>query len=234
MRNLLTTAILFLIVVSPAVAKSRAVRPIAQTVLFKSSVVDSVTGKPVIGATVALGNISTVTDTRGAFTLLLPATPVTLVISRSGYETAEFTVTPSAGATTPVPFRLQSRQAVIVTTTDGQRIQLDLESVRFVNALPLSNPVSVTAGNFCLDGNEIDVDIADISRINGPSATASGGSCCPRDTEFVDVTLKSGQQSHVTLIYSCRGYDVFLGGREHDTFQQVFVKFSDLRQVEFP
>ena len=57
-------------------------------VKVSGSVTDSEDGMPVIGATVTVKGTSsgTVTDTKGAFTISLPSTPGTIIVSFLGYQ----------------------------------------------------------------------------------------------------------------------------------------------------
>ncbi len=230
-RNIL---LLSLVVAWPAFARVRAVAVPEGPILYSSTVVDAVTGQPVIGAQVANGSTTTTTGNNGAFTIpVYPGKQATLVVSRSGYDTAQVTVVVQSG-TPGVPIKLQPRSTVTVHTTSGQTVQLDFETFQFVYAQPLASVLSSPTARFCANGSELDVDRSQIARILGPAVSSEGGACCNRPVLWFDVDLKSGERQHVSLVFDCYTYDCFIGGRDHTTYQQTYFTFKEIAEVDFP
>ncbi len=84
-------------------------------------VTDSATGKPVSGATVAVGSATATTGADGGYVLTLPAGDQTLAVSAFGYRQQSATATVSQGADTVKDFALvpEPNASVTGTVTDG-------------------------------------------------------------------------------------------------------------------
>nr|WSX81738.1 carboxypeptidase regulatory-like domain-containing protein [Streptomyces sp. NBC_00899] len=84
-------------------------------------VTDSVTGNPVSGATVAVGDATATTGADGGYRLTLPTGDQTLAVSAFGYGQKTATTTVSQGADTVMDFTLvpQPKASVSGTVTDG-------------------------------------------------------------------------------------------------------------------
>ncbi len=234
MRNLIRNIVLLsLVVASPAFARIRAVAAPSAPILYSSIVVDAVSGQPVIGAEVSNGTLTTTTSTSGAFTIaLLAGRLTTLTVSRSGYVTAQVTVIAQPG-TPGTPIRLQSTPGVTVQLTNGQTKVLDYETVNFIFSQPFTQ-LQGPNPRLCTNGNELDVDKSQISRILGPAIRSAGGACCNLPVLWFDIELKSGEHDHASFVLDCYTYDPYLGGREHDSYQQVYLKYEDIKEVDFP
>lgn len=235
MRNLIRNIVLLsLVVASPAFARHRAVGVPNGPILYSSTVVDAVTGHPVIGAQVANGGMMTTTNNSGGFTIPVYAgLETTLVVSRTGYDTAQVMILVQPG-TPGVPIKLQPRATVAVHTKSGQTVQLDFDSFAFVYAQPLGTQLSSPTARFCANGSELEVDRSQISRIIGPAVSSAGGACCNLSVLWFDVELKNGVRQHVSLVFDCYTYYCFIGGRDHDTYQLRYVSFNDITEVDFP
>jgi hypothetical protein len=232
MRRLLANLILLSLVISvPAVAaRTRAVVHPAGQVSYSSTVVDAVTGKPVVGAEVVNQGLTTTTNATGVFTIPVnAAAPTTLTIRRSGYDT--ITVTVQAGLP-PSPIRMQPHAGITVKLKTGQTVQIDSESAQLAYSIPLLTSIHSTTAALCKDGTQIEVELSTFARVSNV-ARASGAACCHIDTIWFDLEQKGGDRSHVALSYDCLTYDCFLGGRDHDTYQMVYLKFEDISEVVF-
>jgi Carboxypeptidase regulatory-like domain len=232
MRKLLTNLLLLsLIAAFPALARTHAVGHPAGYFSYSGSVVDSISGQPVAGAEVVNEKLVITTDAHGAFTMPILAVGQTmLTIRRAGYESVTVSVQPAIPAT---PILLKPLPGVVVKTKTGQTIRLDLETVNFVYAQPLGSQISSPSAALCKDGTPIQVDRAQIARISN-AVRASGAACCSSETLWFDLELKTGEHSHVALVFDCMTYYCFLGGNEHDTFSRAYIRFEDISEVTFP
>jgi hypothetical protein len=235
MRNLISNIFLLSLVVAlPAFARVRAVATPNAAILYSATVVDAVTAHPVVGAQVANGGLTTTTNNSGAFTIPVYAgLETTLIVSRTGYDTAQAKLVVQPGLP-GVPIKLQPRPTVTVHTKSGQTAQLDADSFLFIYVQPLLTQFTSPTARFCANGNEIDVDRSQISRIIGPAVSSAGGACCNLTVLWFDVELKSGDRQHVSLVFDCYTYDCYIGGRDHDTYQLSYFSFADISEVDFP
>lgn len=238
MRNLTRTILLIsLIAAVPALAATNRHRAVAAPdapILYSSTVVDATNGKPVVGATVANGKTTTITDAAGKFTLPVYAgTQTTLVVTRSGYNTTTSTFVYQPGLP-GTPIQMQPKATVTVVTTAGKTVQLDADSVQFAYAQPLLTEVHSPIGRFCANGTELDVDTSQLKQILGPAAKSSGGACCNLSVDWFDIVLKDGTRQHVSLVFDCYTYYCFIGGKDHTTFQDTYFSFEDIKEVDFP
>lgn len=239
-RNILLLLLLPLVATAPAFARVRAVG-IPGPIVYSATVVDDVTGHPVIGAQITNGDTITTTNNTGVFSILVYAgVQTTITVSRAGYATVQVTILALPG-TPGAPIRLQPRATVTVHMTSGQSEQIDADTAVFVYAQPLLSQASTRSGRFyensvravppCPD--ELDVDISQISRIIGP-AVRTAGTCCNLPVLLFDIELKNGDRHHVSLVFECLGYDAYVGGRDHDSFQLVYFPFDGIQEVDFP
>jgi hypothetical protein len=233
-RTILLLLLLPLVMTSPAFARVRAVGIPNGPIVYSSTVVDDVTGHPVIGAQITNGDTITTTNNAGAFSILVYAgVQTTITVSRAGYQTVQATIVAQPG-TPGAPIRLQPRATVTVHLTTGQTAQIDADTAVFVYAQPLLNQASTRSGRFCENGTELDVDISQISRIIGPAVRTAGGACCNLPVLWFDIVLKNGDRHHVSLVFDCMTYDCYVGGRDHDTFQLVYFSLDSIQEVDFP
>lgn len=231
MRKLITNLLLLSLVATvPALARTRAVEHGGSLSAYTASVVDSDTGKPVVGAQVVNQSLSTQTDAQGAFTIPISAAGTTLTISRSGYDSVTVTVHPNV----PIaPIALKPRPGVMISTKSGQTVRLDFENVLFIYAQALLTQMQSTTTVVCNNGTPKEIDRADISRISSV-VRASGGACCTMDALWFDLELKSGEKAHVALVMDCMTWDSYLGGFEHETYKQTYIRFDDIVEARFP
>jgi len=253
----ITAAVLAVFVAGSAFAatRSHAVRPVADAV-YSASVVDVTNNRPVIDAEVTSGTRTARTDARGAFSIVLPAgRPESLTIRRSGYDDLVIIVTlavPASGlppivspAVPPpvpsppapaTPVGMTPRKPVTVKMSNGQTVILDDDSIRFAYIIPFSSPVTSETATFCRkDGTAFNPDRTEFVRIVGPATATASEACCKLGGVLaVNVEMKNGDKSQVFFSDSCFGYDVVLVGRERDSAQFLYLKFSEIASAEFP
>ena len=232
---------LTLVAALPALAaKHRAVEHPANSDLFRATikgvVLDSATGAPVIGATVAFGNTSVLTDAQGNFQLLnaTASGPSPVTVSRSGYVTSTQTI--SAAGTFNLTFALVAKPTVTVRQTNGTTLQVDAETVEF-GYLPsvFSGYVKSDVDTFCRpDGTDVEIRISDIKRIIGPAVATDQSNCCERPLQKVRLELRNGQSTDAFFRDSCPGYTIDLIARNHATSAIVYLRFSDIAEIIFP
>jgi len=255
MRSIAAVTVLLVATVALSAPRSHAVRPIAEDV-YRGTVIDATSGKPVIEAEVTSGTRTVRTDARGAFSIVVvTGRPVSIVIHRSGYEDSPLTVTlpttstpgtvisptppvpqPSPAPQPSPPILLTPKAPVIMKTTDGLTIPLDADTVQFAYIIPFSSPATSNAASFCrLDGTAYAPDRSELSRIVGPAVVTNNAACCKLGKSLlINIELKTGEKEQVIFSDSCFGYDVVFTGRDRDSAQYVFAKFTEIASIEFP
>jgi hypothetical protein len=250
MRSIAAVTVMLVTTAVFAAPRARAVRPLAEAV-YSGTVVDATSGKPVIEAEITSGTRTVRTDGRGAFSIVIASgRPVSVLIHRSGYEDSPLTVTlpittpgpvitppppqPSPGP--PPPIMLTPKAPVIMKTTDGLTIPLDADTVQFAYIIPFSSPATSNAASFCrLDGTAYAPDRSELSRIVGPAVLTNNAACCKLGKSLlINIELKTGEKEQVIFSDSCFGYDVVFTGRDRDSAQYVFAKFTEIASIEFP
>lgn len=198
------------------------------------TVIDSVTGAPVIGARVKAGTRSESTDEQGKFSLkgAKGSGFVTVEASRTGYDTNSIKVS----APSDVTIRLVARPTVHVRKTDSSVIELDDDSIEFGYPVPFSGYLSAPFEDFCrADGNAVEIDRSQIAKINGRATGAQFSPCCTTDTLKINLTLKDGTTADYYFVDACNGYfNIEIIGRNHVTGERTFISVNDISEVVFP
>ncbi len=210
--------------------------PQAEATLI-GTVVDAMTGTPVINADVSATTIDRFTRTDGAGTFTMRVPPdraISLTISRSGYQTFTTTVTVPSG-TTSQRFQLISNPTVQIRTTSGVTYEVDVETVEFGYIVPFAGFTKDRKITMCKpDGSAFSPDRNDIKRIQGPSTQASNSCCTSGPISGVTLELKNGERTQAFFTDSCFGYSMLVLGLDHTKAQLVDVKFTDVAEVVFP
>lgn len=204
------------------------------TAIFYGEVLDAVTGKPVIGATVNVPGAAAHTVSTGYFSLTLPVGhPISLSIERSGYETLTSTVTLVSAARQT--FRMTPRPTVRVVTPTGTA-DVDFESISFGWAEPFFGYRRFPEMNMCTaTGQELKIEPAQISRITGPATASNVSACCSTNTVTgILVAMKNGQTTQAYFKDSCAGNRMELIGQDHVTHQFVSFLFTQIQEAVFP
>jgi hypothetical protein len=131
---------------------------------------------------------------------------------------------------------LMPRSPVTVKLTSGVMSSLDAETVQFAYVLPFATPQGSDTASFCrADGTAWTPDRSEFAQIIGPAKKATSAPCCKLGPVLaIDVKMKSGESATVNFADSCFGYDIVLAGRDHETAQYVYYKFTDVAAVGFP
>lgn len=229
-----------LIAASPLMAadnKPHAVTPVGK-VTISGVVRDATTNAPVAGAIVHSGSFysnrnGTAAD--GKYTLSLPGgRPTTLVVEDFAYEPVSLSVVPANDAV--LDLRLTtSRPSVTVTLKNDEKHVLDIGTSQFGYLIIFSGYGRSDAGNFCKpDGSPFAPDKNDIRKITGPATLADSPACCNRgQVMFVTVEMKSGESTQAFFVDSCFGNEVDFIGRERSTGQYLYLKFTDIKELDF-
>ena len=205
----------------------------ALNVVITGTVLDNVTGAPVINAEARLGNRTARTDSRGKFRL---ATTIhgtaELTVGRSGYTEVKEVIT----ADRDITFRLTPTPTVRLRLTNGTTHDIDLESVEFGYVPPFGSYVKGPSDEFCRPGGAtITLNRTDISKITGPAVSESNAACCPTSPIMrINATLKTGEVTPLYFVDSCTGHGVDFIGRDHVTGNFVYSKFTDVAEILFP
>ncbi|HEX2061503.1 MAG TPA: carboxypeptidase regulatory-like domain-containing protein [Thermoanaerobaculia bacterium] len=202
------------------------------------TVVDNVTGAPVIAVKVEGGGDSDLTDKDGRFTLKnLESFGGVLNIdaSRSGYVTKRTPLT--TGGTHTLNIRLDPTPTVRVRRIDNSTFDLDFESILFGYPVAFSGYRSAEFEEFCRpDGTTVTIDRSQIKRITGPLAELTYAPCCPNaPTAKVNVELKTGEKMDMYFVDACNGFpNIDLIGREHVNAKFQYIPFKQIAEVIFP
>ncbi len=109
---------------------------------ISGKVTDADNGTPLIGATVTVKNsgMGTVTDLDGKYTLQVPADAKTLLVSYTGYRTAEIAI----GSGTTIDVRLSEGVEIDMITVIGSRnaTRTKLETAVPVDVIPIANIIN--------------------------------------------------------------------------------------------
>lgn len=206
------------------------------TATVSGTVLDAVTGQPVVNAKIEAGDSFTNTTAQGSYKIanIEHHGNLTVTASRSGYTSSSQTITKGGDHT--LTFRLQPTPTVTVRLTNGTTVQFDREELKFGYVILFVGFAGFEYEDFCLgDGTAVRYNTADMKRVIGPATLATPATnCCSRQLEKVRLELRNGQTSDVYFKDSCFDYTVDLAARNHTTGAYTFVKFSEIAEVIFP
>jgi hypothetical protein len=247
-RRVLSSFLLVVALALPAVAatRRRAVRvdPPAEgtfTGTVSGTVIDAVTGKPIVQASVTAPGQKNLrkgtSNSTGAFNItnVYGAANITVTAARSGYATNSVVAT--SQASTGLTIRLTPLATASLTRTDvAGSVEVDADSIEFGYVSGFSDYISDTFDDFCTtDGTHIQMDRSEMKRIIGPSTLVAPGSCCSGTTvEKISVETKNAGTQELRFLDSCAGYPEVLIAREHVSGKYIYIPFSKVAQVVFP
>lgn len=242
-RKFVVALVAALCLAVPAQAKRRALTqrsPGIQFTLEKvtGQVLDNATSLPVISARVQIGNRSDTTDAQGRFEVKnVTATGyATFEVERSGYLPYSAQFKPNDPTTVTV--RLNPTATVTLKKTNGETIQLDMESLKFGYPVPFSGYREAESDDFCRisDGSKHYIHRAQMAKLVGPATLVAGGSCCAEGNAYkMSLTLKTGQTMDVIFTDTCEErYKVDIGARVHSTGAFVHIPITDVTEIIFP
>lgn len=245
LSRLAVIALMAVVIATPAAEaqRRRAVRkaPATGTIHIpelRGTVLDEVTGAPVVQAHVSAGGDSDNTDAAGKFRLRdveAGAGNLVIEVSRTGYATKTVTLTePPQGEVT---IRLQPGPTVRVRTTAGATFDLDLDSILFGYPVPFAGYTSAEFDEFCKpDGSIVQVHRTEFKRITGPAVLVNQSACCSvRETLRINAELKTGEITNLFFTDACEGYpNIDIIGREHVNGKFQYIRFTNIAEVIFP
>ena len=239
MRAPLTTLFLSLslVVAGEAVAqtKRRAVAsPSTVKVNLTGEVRDAVTNEPVPQVEVSVSGDLVRTNRNGEFTIGVPqGRPVTVTFARAGYTTSTSQLNLAAATTTTI--RLTPKPTVRVLTIQNQTFELDEDTIEFGYAEPFVGVRRARSMKVCRSGSneEVEIDRDELKRILGPATNSPGAGCCA-NALGIDVEKATGGSERVFFKVSCLGLAMLIQGHDHKTFEQMAIRFADVREVIFP
>lgn len=205
----------------------------ALEVTVTGTILDAVTGGPVVFAEVRLGGRTVRADTSGKFriTSTIHGTAV-LTAGRSGYVEAQEAIT----ANREVTLRLTPTPTIRLKLTNGTEHQIDFESAEFGYVPPFGSYVKGESEQFCRPGGTQEtISRAAISKITGPAVSESHAPCCPSSPLLkITATLKTGETTPLYFTDSCDGHRIDFIGRNHTSGNFVFAKFTEIAEIVFP
>jgi hypothetical protein len=242
-RNLVAalTAVLFIAVPAHA-GKRRAVGTRAAGAEFtidkiSGQVLDSVTSQPVAFAAFSAGNRKDTTDAEGRFEVKNAKGygVMTIEVERSGYQryTAQF----RPNDPTTLTIRLAPTPTVRIRKTNGELLDVDMESLKFGYPVPFSGYRESESEDFCTaDGTKRYIHRAEMAKLTGPAVLVPGGVCCDAgNAAKMTLTLKTGQTLDVLFTDTCEErYKVDVGARIHTTGVFVHIPITDIAEIIFP
>lgn len=242
-RNVLAALVAALCIAVPSHAqKRRSVNPRWQGLPFtvevlSGQVLDSVTGQPVVAATVYGGNRVDVTNAEGRFDLKNVTGYGYLLIQaeRSGYQpySAQF----KPGDPTPLMVRVAPTPTVTIRRTNGPVLQVDTESLKFGYPVPFSGYRESESEDLCtVDGTKHYIHRAQMAKITGPAVMVTGGACCSEgNAAKMTLTLKTGATMDVLFTDTCEErYKVDIGARVHGSGAFVHIPITEIVDIVFP
>jgi hypothetical protein len=207
--------------------------PAGGAVALTGTVTDAATGSPIADVDVAVGDHDVQSDGHGQFTIPdLQAGSATVTFQRWGYQTVTRTITIDG---TPVNASLAPKAVILVKDTGGTTHRADYDLSQFGYVVPFGNLAKADTIDLCkTTGEHVVVDKSTISKITGPGTTVTSSACCKvAPVVNINVTLKGGQPFTAAISDTCFNDEVF-AARDRDTLQWVYLKFTDIVEIDFP
>jgi hypothetical protein len=136
---------------------------------------------------------------------------------------------------TTLDTKLTPTPTVRVVMTGGAAYDLDRESAQFAYALPFAGYARSNEGNFCLaDGSAYKPTAADLSKIIGPAVSGSSSACCKNPVMTITLEKRGGEKVTGAFVDSCAAYEVDFVGRDHQSGQYRYLRFTEIAQITFP
>ncbi|HEU4886710.1 MAG TPA: carboxypeptidase regulatory-like domain-containing protein [Thermoanaerobaculia bacterium] len=246
-RRLLTVALIataaFATVPSHAQGRRRAAaHPTALNKLtspkISGTVLDDVTGQPVVFVRVRVGDRTDTTDSAGKYQVKNVSSfggSIIVEAGRTGYTTK--TVQLTTGGERVVDIRLQPLPTVRVKKTDNSIMELDADSIEFGYPVVFSGYNTAAFEEFCKpNGTAVTINRSEIRRVNGAATKAVQAACCgTKEVEKINVELKTGEVTDLYFADTCSGaQSIDLIGRDHQSGKLVYTAFTSISEVVFP
>lgn len=248
-RRMLTVALIataaFATVPSHAQGRRRAAaHPTAANKLtspkISGTVLDDVTGQPVLFVHVRVGDRFDTTDSAGKYEAKNVSSfggSIVVEAVRTGYTTK--TVQLTTGGEQVVNLRLQPLPTVHVKKADNTTLELDADSIEFGYPVVFSGYNTAAFEEFCKpNGTAVTVNRSEIRRVNGAATRGVQAACCgTKEVEKINVELKSGEVTDLYFVDTCNNGTVTsidLIGRDHASGKLVYTAFTAVSEVVFP
>lgn len=209
------------------------------SVVVSGIVLDNVTGAPVNGARVRLGNRSALTTTDGKFFSLSANgfAPLSVEASRTGYKTKAQEITTSG--TLDLTIRLEPMPTVRIRKTDNTILDVDADSIEFGYPVVFSGYNKAEHEEFCKAGGaQVTIDRSQMRRIVGPAVARTDSPCCAdKEVLRVNLELTTGEKADFWFKDSCDaavGTHIDVIARVHTTGLLEYTPFTEIAEVVFP
>lgn len=207
---------------------------------ISGTVLDDVTGQPVVFVRVRVGDRVDTTDSAGKFEVKNVSGfggSIVVEAARTGY-TAK-TVQLTTGGEQVVNLRLLPQPTVRVKKTDNTTLDLDADSIEFGYPVVFSGYNTASFEEFCKpNGTAVTVNRSDIKRVNGAATKVVQAACCgDKQVEKINVELKTGEITDLYFVDTCNNGTVTsidLIGRDHISGKLVYTAFTTISEVVFP
>lgn len=202
------------------------------------TVIDAVTGAPVVNMQVSVGARSAFTNVAGQFELSNVAAAGVMIVEfiRSGYAYHSVRLGPSdSGVLNNV--RVTPTRTATVRLTNGTTMELDVESLKFGYAVPFLGYISDDFESLCkiTDSTKITVTREQIAKLTGPAQTVPAGTCCTGNADKMTLTLKNGEVMEVIFMDTCQErYTVDVIARNHVTGEAAYLPIRNIAELVFP
>ncbi len=231
-------AALLAIPVAAQTNRHRAVSPIIPTGPVTPVTItakDATNGVPVEDGIVTYAGQTLKTNASGVVFINLPiGAPALVTIDQPAFNTFSQTFTAQAGGKYDVT--LTEKASVTVKTTTNQTHIVDIGTAQFAYAVTFSGYVRNDQANFCKqDGSAFTPNKTEFTRIAGPAVPATAPACCEFGSVMsANVEMKSGAKLLVYFKDSCSGDEVDFVGREKSTGRYLYMRFTDIAEIDFP
>lgn len=208
--------------------------PAGGTITLTGTITDGTTGAPIPEVEVVVGDHQVVTDEQGQFNFPgLLSGSATLTFQRWGYQPVTRSLTLVAGST--VNLTLAPKPVIILKDTQGVSHRADYELSQFGYTVPFGNLAKADTIELCkTTGEHVIVDKSTIAKISGGANSVNSSACCKVGPVLnINLTLKGGQPFTAAISDSCFSDEVF-AARDRDTRQWVYLKFTDIAEIDFP
>jgi hypothetical protein len=220
---------------SATTSKRRAAKhsPAGGALTLTGTVTDAATGSPIAEVEIVVGAHDVVSDEHGQFTIPdLQAGGATVTFQRWGYQSVTRSITIDG---TSMNVSLAPKAVILVKDSGGTTHRADFELSQFGYVIPFGNLAKSDTIDLCkTTGEHVVVDKSTLVKITGPATAVNSSACCKVAPVLnINITLKGGQPFTAAISDSCFNDEVF-AARDRDTLQWVYLKFTDIAEIDFP
>ena len=212
-----------------------ALHPAAGTATLTGTITDEATGAGIPDVEVVVGDRRVVTDEHGLFKFPDLSTGSAMVtFQRWGYQPVVRTIALDAG--TNVNLSLAPKAVILLKDTQGLSHRADYELSHFGYVILFGGVASSDSIDLCKsNGERVVVDKSTIAKISGPATSVTSAPCCKIGPMLnINLTLKGGEAFTAAIFDSCSGGEEIFAARDRDTRQWVYLRFTDIAEIDFP